>query len=123
MVGESIHVDPILVVAVNGRRRIMDTRPRGLSLLLCPSSISFPSLHSSFPTSPCRIQCGIGVLIPVFVLTQAGHMTLSPYPWVCHVIGWTLHCFVLVPYYGWRYSHALHRKSSPLSKLHSRLDS
>lgn len=26
-----------------------------------------------------------------------------------HAIGYTLHCLVLVPYYGWRYSHNMHR--------------
>ncbi|KAF8324729.1 fatty acid conjugase, partial [Cantharellus anzutake] len=53
------------------------------------------------------VGCGIWTLAH-----EAGHMTLSPYPWVCHAIGWTLHCLVLVPYYGWRYSHALHHKAT-----------
>ena len=49
-------------------------------------------------------------------LYQAGHSTLSPHMWVNHAIGYTLHCLVLVPYYGWRYSHNMHRtsKHSPL---------
>ena len=32
--------------------------------------------------------------------------------WVNHAIGYTLHCLVLVPYYGWRYSHNMHRTSN-----------
>lgn len=34
-----------------------------------------------------------------------------------HAIGYTLHCLVLVPYYGWRYSHNMHRTFSRLSFL------
>lgn len=44
------------------------------------------------------------------LIYQAGHSTLSPHMWVNHAIGYTLHCLVLVPYYGWRYSHNMHRK-------------
>jgi len=43
---------------------------------------------------------------------EAGHSTLSPYQAFNHTVGYTLHCLVLVPYYGWRYSHNLHHKAT-----------
>lgn len=43
---------------------------------------------------------------------EAGHSTLSNHMWVNHAIGYTLHCLVLVPYYGWRYSHNMHHKAT-----------
>lgn len=52
------------------------------------------------------VGCGLWTLAH-----EAGHSTLSPKMWVNHAIGYTLHCLVLVPYYGWRYSHNMHRTS------------
>ncbi|KAF8321133.1 fatty acid desaturase [Clavulina sp. PMI_390] len=43
---------------------------------------------------------------------EAGHSTLSSKMWVNHAIGYPLHMLVLVPYYGWRYSHNLHHKKT-----------
>jgi len=53
------------------------------------------------------VGCGLWTLAH-----EAGHSTLSPYMWVNHAIGYTLHCLVLVPYYGWRYSHNMHHKGT-----------
>ncbi|KAJ7170727.1 delta-12 fatty acid desaturase [Mycena crocata] len=43
---------------------------------------------------------------------EAGHGTLSDYNWVNHVIGYTLHTFLLVPYYAWRSTHRAHHKKT-----------
>ncbi|KAF8653567.1 hypothetical protein AX16_003877 [Volvariella volvacea WC 439] len=43
---------------------------------------------------------------------EAGHGTLSPYNWVNHVIGFTLHTFILAPYYAWRSTHQAHHKAT-----------
>lgn len=43
---------------------------------------------------------------------EAGHGTLSPYSWFNHLIGYTLHTFILVPYYAWRSSHHAHHKAT-----------
>ncbi|KAJ7475899.1 delta-12 fatty acid desaturase [Mycena latifolia] len=43
---------------------------------------------------------------------EAGHGTLSDYNWVNHFIGYTLHTFLLVPYYAWRSSHRAHHKKT-----------
>ncbi|KAJ7155454.1 delta-12 fatty acid desaturase [Mycena crocata] len=43
---------------------------------------------------------------------EAGHGTLSDYKWVNHVIGYTLHSFLLTPFYAWRLSHHAHHKAT-----------
>ncbi|KAF8876349.1 delta-12 fatty acid desaturase [Infundibulicybe gibba] len=43
---------------------------------------------------------------------EAGHGTISPYAWVNHVVGFTLHSFILVPYYSWRSTHHAHHKAT-----------
>ncbi|KAF7336670.1 Acyl-lipid omega-3 desaturase (Cytochrome b5), endoplasmic reticulum [Mycena venus] len=43
---------------------------------------------------------------------EAGHGTLSDYNWVNHVIGYTAHTFLLVPYYAWRSTHRAHHKKT-----------
>ncbi|KAF9524564.1 delta-12 fatty acid desaturase [Crepidotus variabilis] len=43
---------------------------------------------------------------------EAGHGTLSPYNWVNHAIGYSMHTFILVPYYAWRSSHHAHHKAT-----------
>ncbi|KAH6892814.1 delta-12 fatty acid desaturase protein [Coprinopsis sp. MPI-PUGE-AT-0042] len=43
---------------------------------------------------------------------EAGHGTISSYGWVNHVVGFTLHTFVLVPYYSWRSTHHAHHKAT-----------
>ncbi|KAF4608171.1 hypothetical protein EYR40_000515 [Pleurotus pulmonarius] len=56
---------------------------------------------------------------------EAGHGTMSPYGWVNHAIGYSLHTFLLVPYYAWRSTHHAHHHflpSSPLFKPHERND-
>lgn len=37
---------------------------------------------------------------------------ISSHSWVNHVTGFSLHTFLLVPYYAWRQSHHLHHKST-----------
>ncbi|KAF9477903.1 delta-12 fatty acid desaturase [Pholiota conissans] len=43
---------------------------------------------------------------------EAGHGTLSDYNWVNHAIGFSLHTFLLVPYYAWRSTHRAHHKAA-----------
>ncbi|KAF8321137.1 hypothetical protein DL93DRAFT_2163444 [Clavulina sp. PMI_390] len=43
---------------------------------------------------------------------EAGHNVLAAHSWVNHVVGFTLHTFLFVPYYAWRASHHLHHKST-----------
>ncbi|TFK21587.1 delta-12 fatty acid desaturase [Coprinopsis marcescibilis] len=43
---------------------------------------------------------------------EAGHGSLSPHSWVNNVIGFTLHTFILVPYYAWRSTHHAHHKAT-----------
>ncbi|KAA1474447.1 hypothetical protein DENSPDRAFT_781704 [Dentipellis sp. KUC8613] len=43
---------------------------------------------------------------------EAGHGTLSDYRWVNHVVGFSLHTFLLVPYYSWRSTHRAHHKAT-----------
>lgn len=43
---------------------------------------------------------------------EAGHGTLSHYNWVNHIVGYSLHTFLLVPYYAWRSSHRAHHKAT-----------
>ncbi|KAJ7158698.1 delta-12 fatty acid desaturase [Mycena filopes] len=43
---------------------------------------------------------------------EAGHGTLSNYNWVNHFIGYTVHTFLLVPYYAWRSTHRAHHKKT-----------
>ncbi|KAJ8473321.1 hypothetical protein ONZ45_g16338 [Pleurotus djamor] len=43
---------------------------------------------------------------------EAGHGTLSPHGWLNHALGFSLHTFLLVPYYAWRSSHHAHHKAT-----------
>ncbi|EAU81573.1 fatty acid conjugase [Coprinopsis cinerea okayama7 len=43
---------------------------------------------------------------------EAGHGTLSPQGWVNHLVGFSLHTFILVPYYAWRSTHHAHHKAT-----------
>ncbi|CAA7263772.1 unnamed protein product [Cyclocybe aegerita] len=43
---------------------------------------------------------------------EAGHGSLSPYGWVNHLIGFSLHTSILVPYYAWRSTHHAHHKAT-----------
>ncbi|KAI0088311.1 delta-12 fatty acid desaturase [Irpex rosettiformis] len=43
---------------------------------------------------------------------EAGHGTLSSHDWVNHTIGYTLHTFLLVPYYAWRATHKMHHNAA-----------
>lgn len=43
---------------------------------------------------------------------EAGHGTLSQYNWVNHIVGYSLHTFLLVPYYAWRSTHHAHHKAT-----------
>jgi len=43
---------------------------------------------------------------------EAGHGTLSQYGWVNHLIGYSMHTFILVPYYAWRSTHHAHHKAT-----------
>ncbi|KAF8182679.1 delta-12 fatty acid desaturase [Pholiota molesta] len=43
---------------------------------------------------------------------EAGHGSLSNLSWVNHVIGYSMHTFILVPYYAWRSSHHAHHKAT-----------
>ncbi|KZT40976.1 hypothetical protein SISSUDRAFT_1113206 [Sistotremastrum suecicum HHB10207 ss-3] len=43
---------------------------------------------------------------------EAGHETLSPHTLVNQFIGFTLHSWILVPFYSWKYSHAIHHKAT-----------
>lgn len=43
---------------------------------------------------------------------EAGHGTVSNHQWVNHLVGYTMHTFILVPYYAWRSSHHAHHKAT-----------
>jgi fatty acid desaturase len=43
---------------------------------------------------------------------EAGHGSLSNYSWVNHLVGFSMHTFILVPYYAWRSSHHAHHKAT-----------
>ncbi|TFK22251.1 delta-12 fatty acid desaturase protein [Coprinopsis marcescibilis] len=43
---------------------------------------------------------------------EAGHGTLSPYPWVNHVVGFSMQTFLLAPYFAWRSTHRRHHKAT-----------
>ncbi|KAG7095520.1 hypothetical protein E1B28_006258 [Marasmius oreades] len=43
---------------------------------------------------------------------EAGHGNVSPHKWVNHLIGFSLHTFVLAPYFAWRASHHAHHKAT-----------
>lgn len=45
-------------------------------------------------------------------LLQAGHGVISARSWINTTVGFTLHTFLLVPYFAWRQSHHLHHKST-----------
>ncbi|CAL1703514.1 unnamed protein product [Somion occarium] len=42
----------------------------------------------------------------------AGHGTLSPYEWLNTVLGYSLHSFLLVPYFAWRSTHHAHHSKA-----------
>lgn len=39
---------------------------------------------------------------------ECGHGGFSDHTWLNDLVGYTLHTFLLVPYYAWQYSHAKH---------------
>ncbi|KAJ7504425.1 delta-12 fatty acid desaturase [Mycena galericulata] len=43
---------------------------------------------------------------------EAGHGTLSNHNWINHVVGFSLHSFLLTPFYSWRASHHAHHKAT-----------
>ncbi|KXN88413.1 Delta(12) fatty acid desaturase [Leucoagaricus sp. SymC.cos] len=43
---------------------------------------------------------------------EAGHGTLSIYPWLNTFFGFTLHTFLLIPYFSWRSTHHAHHKAT-----------
>ncbi|KIJ38494.1 hypothetical protein M422DRAFT_33273 [Sphaerobolus stellatus SS14] len=43
---------------------------------------------------------------------EAGHGTLSPYPWVNNLLGFGIHTIIMVPYYSWRWTHRMHHKGT-----------
>jgi len=43
---------------------------------------------------------------------EAGHGSLSNHSWVNHLIGYSMHTFILVPYYAWRSTHHAHHKAT-----------
>ncbi|KAF7800238.1 hypothetical protein EIP86_011485 [Pleurotus ostreatoroseus] len=43
---------------------------------------------------------------------EAGHGSLSQYKWVNHIIGFTLHTFLMVPYFAWRATHKAHHNAA-----------
>ncbi|KAI0795567.1 delta-12 fatty acid desaturase [Abortiporus biennis] len=43
---------------------------------------------------------------------EAGHGTLSSSKWVNDILGFSLHTFLLVPYYAWRTTHHAHHKAT-----------
>jgi len=43
---------------------------------------------------------------------EAGHGTVSSSSWVNHLVGFSLHTFIMVPYYAWRSSHHAHHKAT-----------
>ncbi|TEB24546.1 delta-12 fatty acid desaturase [Coprinellus micaceus] len=43
---------------------------------------------------------------------EAGHGTLVSISWLNHVIGFTFHTALLVPYYAWRSTHQAHHKAT-----------
>ncbi|TFK53584.1 hypothetical protein OE88DRAFT_1655769 [Heliocybe sulcata] len=55
-----------------------------------------------------------GVLFTGFwcLAHEAGHDTMSPHKSVNQIIGYSLHTFLLVPYYSWRSTHRSHHKGT-----------
>ncbi|EPQ57061.1 delta-12 fatty acid desaturase protein [Gloeophyllum trabeum ATCC 11539] len=55
-----------------------------------------------------------GVLFAGFwcLAHEAGHGTMSPHKAVNSLLGFTLHTFLLVPYYSWRSTHRTHHKGT-----------
>lgn len=43
---------------------------------------------------------------------ESGHGVLANQQWINNVVGFTLHTFLLVPYFAWRASHHLHHKAT-----------
>lgn len=46
------------------------------------------------------------------VAHECGHRAFSDSKFVCDVVGWVLHSFLLVPYHAWRISHGKHHIST-----------
>lgn len=43
---------------------------------------------------------------------ECGHQAFSDYGAVNDFVGWTLHSYLLVPYFSWKYSHSKHHKAT-----------
>lgn len=43
---------------------------------------------------------------------ECGHQAFSDYGAVNDFVGWTIHSYLLVPYFSWKYSHSKHHKST-----------
>jgi len=54
-----------------------------------------------------------GVLTGLWVIAhECGHRAFSDSVFICDVVGLVLHSILLVPYHGWRISHAKHHRST-----------
>ena len=49
--------------------------------------------------------CGSGVWV---LAHECGHGAMSSRKWLNDLVGFPLHSFLLVPYFSWQYSHAVH---------------
>eukprot|EP00262_Sarcandra_glabra_P007850 TRINITY_DN2089_c0_g1_i3.p1 TRINITY_DN2089_c0_g1~~TRINITY_DN2089_c0_g1_i3.p1 ORF type:complete len:381 (-),score=9.43 TRINITY_DN2089_c0_g1_i3:188-1330(-) len=53
------------------------------------------------------------VLTGVWVIAhECGHHAFSDYSWLDDTVGLTLHSFLLVPYFSWKYSHRRHHSNT-----------
>ncbi|QLL33230.1 hypothetical protein HG536_0E01410 [Torulaspora globosa] len=43
---------------------------------------------------------------------ECGHQAFSDYGAVNDFVGWTIHSYLLVPYFSWKYSHSKHHKAT-----------
>lgn len=43
---------------------------------------------------------------------ECGHQAFSDYGIVNDFVGWTLHSYLMVPYFSWKYSHGKHHKAT-----------
>ncbi|KAJ2916890.1 hypothetical protein MD484_g3491, partial [Candolleomyces efflorescens] len=43
---------------------------------------------------------------------EAGHGTIASTPWINDLVGFTLHTFLLAPYFAWRTTHQSHHKAT-----------